>query len=107
MLLITTFAELRVEAGISRTRAGRPHAVSGGPMLIHRAMPCPWRAHAALCHDLEKSLSERHGRGMAFVNKTRPHCVNQMGKIQSKPLSARRGRGTAWAWHGNCMVCVN
>jgi len=21
-----------------------------------------------------------HGRGMASVNQTRPHCVNQMGK---------------------------
>jgi len=29
---------------------------------------------------------ERHGRGMASVNQTWPHCVNQMGKIHSKPL---------------------
>jgi hypothetical protein len=52
--------------------------------------------HAALCRDLEKSLLQRHGRGMACVNQTRPHCVNQMGKTQSKPLTARRGWGTAW-----------
>jgi hypothetical protein len=58
MLLITTFVELHVVAGRSRMRAGRPHAVSGRLMLIHTC-------HAALCRGLEKSLSERHGRGMA------------------------------------------
>jgi len=25
-----------------------------------------------------------HGHGMASVNQTRPHCVNQMGKTQCK-----------------------
>ena len=43
-----------------------------------------------------------HGRGMASVNQTRPHCVNQMGERHSKPLAARHGRGTAWAWHAMC-----
>jgi hypothetical protein len=104
MLLITTFVELRVVAGRSRTQAGRPHAVSERPMLIHTC-----HAHAALCRELEKSLSERHvrgmararhGRGMACVNQTRPHYLNQMGKTQSKPLAARHGMGTAWARHG-------
>ena len=37
--------------------------------------------------------------GMASVNQTRPHCVNQMGKTHSKPLAARHGRETAWARH--------
>jgi hypothetical protein len=60
MLLITIFVELRVVAGRSRTRAGRPHAVYGQPMLIHTC-----HVHAALCSGPEKSLSERHGRGMA------------------------------------------
>jgi hypothetical protein len=99
MLLVTTFVELRVVAGRILTRVGRPHTVSGRPMQIYTC-------HAALCRGLEKSLSERHGRGMAqawhgagaawHVNQTRPHCVNQMGKTQSKPLAARKGRGTAW-----------
>jgi hypothetical protein len=40
-----------------------------------------------------------HRSGMASVNQTRPHCVNQMGKTHSKPLAARHGRGTAWAQH--------
>ena len=44
----------------------------------------------------------RHGHGMASVNQTRPHCVNQMGKIHSKPLAARHGMGPAWARHAMC-----
>jgi len=48
-----------------------------------------------------------HGHGMAWhgmasVNQTRPHCVNQMRKTHSKALAARHGRGTAWAWHAMC-----
>jgi hypothetical protein len=83
MHLITHFVELRVVAGRSRTRAGRPHAVYGRPMLNHTC-----HAHAALCRDLEKSLSERHGSGMA---------------------RARRGRcmDAAWTQHGRGMTCVN
>jgi hypothetical protein len=114
MLLITTFVELRVVAGRSRTRAGRPYAVSGRPMLIHtcHAMSIlrPCCAHAALCGGLENSVSERHGRGMgaawarhgrgmACVNQTRPPCVNPMGKtIETLSRTARQGNG---------MVCVN
>jgi RecB family exonuclease len=84
MLLITIFVELRVVAGRSRTRAGSPKAV--------------------LCRGLEKNGMVRagHGRGMASVNQTRPHCVNQMRKAHSKPLAARHGRGTAWARHAMC-----
>jgi hypothetical protein len=37
-----------------------------------------------------------HGRGRACVNQTRPHCVNQPGKTQSKHLAERHGMGTAW-----------
>jgi hypothetical protein len=47
-----------------------------------------------------------HGRGMACVNQTRPHCVNQMGKTQSKPLAARTGMGTAWERHGMCELAL-
>ena len=35
--------------------------------------------------------------GMASVNQTQPHCVNQTGKTHSKPPS-----GTAWAQHAIC-----
>jgi hypothetical protein len=48
-------------------------------------------AHAAQCLGLEKLLSEQHGHGMACLNQTWPHCVNQMGKTQSKSLAARHG----------------
>ena len=44
---------------------------------------------------------------MASVNQTRPHCVNKMGKTHSKPFAARHGRATAWARHGNGMLCMN
>jgi hypothetical protein len=42
------------------------------------------------------------GMGMASVNQTRPHCVNQIGKTHSKPLAVRHGRGTVWARHDMC-----
>ena len=42
------------------------------------------------------------GNDMVCVNQTRPPCVNQMGKSQSKPLTERHGMGTAW--HGNGMA---
>jgi hypothetical protein len=58
MLLITTFLELRVVAGRSRTQAVCRHAVSGRLMLIHTCL-------ATFCNGLEKSLSEQHGDGMA------------------------------------------
>ena len=62
------------------------------------------RETAVLCRGFEKNgtVSAWHGRGMASVNQTRQHCVNQMGKKHSKPLAARhageqhaRGIGTA------------
>jgi hypothetical protein len=66
----------------------------------------PCRAHAMLwpCHSSQGHGTVRtwHERGMASVNQTRPHCVNQMGKAHSKTL-----RGTAWAQHGHGMLCVN
>ena len=96
------------------------------PCLIHtcHAMPMPCSDHAVLlkataqhgrretavlCCGLEKNgmVGAWHGHGMASVNQTRPHCVNQMGKTHSKPLAARHGRGTAWARHGHGMLYVN
>ena len=59
---------------------------------------------AVLCRGLEKNGIVRawHGRGMASVNQTRPHCANQMGKTHSKPLAARH----AGDRHGRGMLCV-
>jgi hypothetical protein len=104
MLLLTTFVELRVIAGRSRTRAGRPHAVSGRPMLIHicLATPMPRCAVALWSRFQNDMIVAWHVHGMACVNQTRPRCVNQMGKTQSKYLAARHGRRTAWERHGMC-----
>jgi hypothetical protein len=44
---------------------------------------------------------------MVCVNQTRPHCVNQVGKTQSKPLAERHDRGTAWERHGMCESDFN
>jgi hypothetical protein len=84
MLLITIFVEFRVEAGRSRTCAGSPQAVSRRPCCAMALRRTAWSEH-----------------GMASVNQTWLHCVNQMGKTHSKPLAARRGMGTAcYVWIG-------
>ena len=59
-----------------------------------------------ICHAAEKFLLERHGRSttgarhghdIACVNQTRPHCVKQTVKTQSKPLATR---------HGMCVLAL-
>jgi hypothetical protein len=70
-------------------------------------MPCHAHAVTLRSRSQNSMVVAWHRRGMACVNQTRPHCVNQMGKTQSKPLAAGHGRGTAWAQDGNRMVCVN
>jgi hypothetical protein len=62
LLLVTTFVELRVVAGRSRSPTCRFWTADANS---HITMPFPRRSHAALCRALERSLSERHGRGMA------------------------------------------
>jgi hypothetical protein len=49
----------------------------------------------------------RFHAGMVCMNQTRPHCVNQMGMTQPKPLAERHGRGSSGERYGNGMVCVN
>jgi hypothetical protein len=98
-MLLINFVELRVVAGRSWTRAGRPHAVSGRPMLIRtcHAMRITRCAVALRSRFQNGMVVAWHGRGMACVNQTRSHCVNQMGKTRCKPLAARHGRRTAWS----------
>jgi hypothetical protein len=96
MLLITIFVELRVVAGRSRKRAGSSRAVSRRP-----AVPWPWGER----HGQDMARAQ-HGHGMASANQTRRHYVNKMGKTHSKPLAARHGRGTAWAWHAMCVSAL-
>jgi len=66
---MTTFVELRMVAGRSRRRVGRPQAVSRRTCCAVALRRTAWSEH-----------------GTASVNQTRPHCVNQMGKTQSEPL---------------------
>jgi hypothetical protein len=81
-------------------------------------MPC--RAHAVLCPELDKSLSEGHGRGMArarngMCNSNTAVLCNSNGKdtIQILSCTSWQGNGmgtelgTIWSRHGNGMVCVN
>jgi len=80
-------------AGRSRTRAG----------------PTGHLSTDVLCRGLEENgmVGAWHGHGMASVNRTRPRCVNQMGKTKSKPLEAQHGWDTAWARHATCESASN
>jgi hypothetical protein len=107
MLLITNLMELRVVAGRSRTLAGIWTADANS------YIPC--RSHAVTLtrpyHNPAVALKGRfqkgifvawQGNGMVRLNQTRPHCVNQMWRTQSKPLLERHGRGTVRERHGMC-----
>jgi len=87
MLLITIFVELRLVGGRIRRQAGSPQAVSRRPCCAVAFRRTAWSEHGM--------GAAWAWHGMASVNQTRPHCVNQMGKTHSKPLAARHGRGTA------------
>jgi hypothetical protein len=80
--------------------------------------PCRGRERSRLERNGRGIAGDRRGKGMVCVNQTRLHCLNQMGKIQSKPLAERHGRETVWqgnvmtgkrhgretAWRGNGMA---
>jgi hypothetical protein len=93
LLLVTIFVELRVVALRIRKRAGRPHVVYGRPMLIHTYHAGPMRRCAVALRGRFQNgmIVAWQGIGMACVNQTWPHFVNQMGKTQSKPLAERHG----------------
>jgi hypothetical protein len=100
-----TTVELCVVAARSRTLAGGQHAVSIRPMLLfdsHNTIQFSRCSHAVTlprpCHEpaVKGIFVAWQGNSMVCVNQTRPHCVNQMGKTQSKPLPERHGRGMAW-----------
>jgi len=93
MLLITAFVELHVVARRSRTQAGSLQAV-------------PQWTCCAVALIRTACIGAWHGHGMESVNQTWPHSVNQMGKTHSKPLTAWRGSGMAWALHAVCELAV-
>ena len=78
MLLVTIFVEIHVVTGRSRKRAGISQAVSRRPCCAVALRRTAWSEH-----------------GMASVNQTQLHCMNQMGKTHSKPLAA---------WHAMCEL---
>jgi hypothetical protein len=64
-------------------------------------MPCHAYAVAFRSRFQNGMVVAWHGCGMACVKQTHPHCVNQMGKTQSKPLAAEHGIETAlYVWIG-------
>ena len=87
MLLITTFVELCVVAGRSRTQGGSPQAVS-------QQLCC------AMALRRTARSEQWHGHGMGESD-TAVVCKSN-GKTHSKTLAARHGRGTAWARHAMC-----
>jgi hypothetical protein len=96
-----------------KPKAGRSPTCRPWTAVANSYMPC--HAYAAPMPRCVVALRSRfqngmvvawYGRGMTCVNETRPHCVNQMGKIQPKPLAAwhgmareRHGRGMGTAWY--------
>jgi hypothetical protein len=78
-LLVTNFVELRVVAGRSRKWAGRPHAISGRPILIHtyHAVPTP-RYAVALRGRFQKGMVVAWLGNGTCVNQTRPCCGKQL-----------------------------
>ena len=78
----------------------RTHAIPDHAVLLKATAQHGRRETAVLCCGLEKNgiVGAWHGHGMASVNQTRSHYVNQMGKTHSKSLAARHGHG---------MLCVN
>jgi hypothetical protein len=62
-------------------------------------MSFPFDLHSATVFD---SHIPWHGicESALYVNQTRPHCVYQMGKTQSKPLPEQHSKGTAWQGNG-------
>ena len=68
-------------------------AVSGRPCCAVALRRTAWSEH-----------------GMASVNQIQPHCVNQMGKTNSKTVSGTawqgNGMGAAWARHAMCESAI-
>jgi hypothetical protein len=86
-----------------------PMPCSDNAVLLKARAQHGRRETVVLYCGLEKNgmVGAWHVHGMASVNQTRPHCVNQMGKTHSKPLAARHGRGKTWVRHEHGMLCLN
>jgi hypothetical protein len=71
-------------------------------------MPIPCCAMALRVHFQYGVVMAWYRCSMACVNQTRPNCVNQMGKTQSRLLAAWHDRGMAWyvwiSFYTHCSV---
>jgi hypothetical protein len=108
---VTTFVELRVVAGRSQTRAGRPHAVSGRPMLIHtyhavpmplscRAVPWPWEVAFRTAWSWHGMGTARARHGICESNMA-ALCMSN-GKDNLNPWR----HGMAGERHGMCELAL-
>jgi hypothetical protein len=75
MLLITTFVELRVVAGRSRKVGRSPTCRLWTADSNSHVMPMHHRVVALRSRFQNGMVVAWHGRGMAYVNLTRLHCV--------------------------------
>jgi hypothetical protein len=78
---------------LARTLKADSHIPCRSHAVLLRAFP--FDLHSAAVFDSHKRPIRTYN-SMVCANKTRLHCVYQIGKTQSKPLAERHGRGTAW-----------
>jgi hypothetical protein len=102
MLLITTFVKLRVVPERSRTRAGRPHAVSGRQMLIRIC-----HAHAAPMPRCAMALRSRFQNGMVVAWARHGMCESNTAVLCKSSGKDTISTFSCAAWQENGMVCVN
>jgi hypothetical protein len=82
--------------------AGKSPTCSLWTAVINSHIPCRSPALALRGRFQNGIFVAWQGNGMGCVNEIWSHCVNQMGKTQSKPLAARHDRRMAWERHGIC-----
>jgi hypothetical protein len=93
----------RKKPNAGRSPTCRLWTADANSQMPYHTMPMPCCAVALRSRFHNGVVVEWHGRGMACVNQTRPHCVNKMGKTQTKPLAARYGRER----HGMCELALS
>jgi hypothetical protein len=84
--------------GRSQTQVGCPHANSHKTCHAH-VTPMPHSVVILRNHFQNGMVLAWYRRSMVCVNQTQPHCVNQMGMTQSKPLVAWQGNSIGAAWY--------
>jgi hypothetical protein len=94
--------------GTGRGSSKKPKA-GNSPTCRLMLSPCPDPA-MALRSGFQKGIFVAwQGNCMVCVNQTRPHCVNQMGKTESKALAERHGmcESALIRWTANSMPFID